>query len=154
VNRRAAIAMTDAEASAFLAAGRIVTCATNGRDGWPHLMPLWYVVRDGEPWGWTYAKSQKVRNLERDPHCTLQLEDGSAYAELRGLMLACEAVIHRDPEAVAAVGAELAVKYGDGQPPGPEARAALGAQARKRVALQFGVRRRASFDHRKPGAAA
>jgi PPOX class probable F420-dependent enzyme len=154
VNRRAAIAMTDAEASAFLAAGRIVTCATNGHDGWPHLMPLWYVLRDGEPWGWTYAKSQKVRNLERDPRCTLQLEDGNAYAELRGLMLACEAVIHRDPDAVAAVGAELAVKYGDGQPPGPEARAAIGAQARKRVALQFGVRRRASFDHRKLGAAA
>jgi hypothetical protein len=154
VNRRAAIAMTDAEASAFLAAGRIVTCATNGRDGWPHLMPLWYVLRDGEPWGWTYAKSQKVRNLERDARCTLQLEDGSTYAELRGLMLACEAVIHRDPEAVAAVGAELAVKYGDGQPPGPDARTAILAQARKRVALQFAVRRRASFDHRKLAAVA
>ena len=46
---------------------RVVICATNGRDGWPHLMPLWYLMRGGEIWSWTYAKSQKVRNLERDP---------------------------------------------------------------------------------------
>ena len=57
-----------------------VICATNGRDGWPHLMPLWYVVRDGELWAWTYAKSQKVRNLERDPRATLQVEAGDEYA--------------------------------------------------------------------------
>ena len=154
MSRRDQIVMDDAEAASFLEESRTLTCATIARDGRPHLMPLWYVLRDGEPWGWTYAKSQKVRNLERDPRCTLQLEDGGAYAELRGLMLSCEAVIHRDPEAVAAVGAELAVKYGDGQPPGPGARAAIGAQARKRVALEFGVRRRASFDHRKLGDAA
>ncbi len=29
-------------------------------------MPLWYVVRGGEIWAWTYAKSQKVHNLERE----------------------------------------------------------------------------------------
>ena len=39
-------------------------------------MPLWYVVRDGECWAWTYAKSQKVRNLERESRCTLQVEAG------------------------------------------------------------------------------
>ena len=153
-NRRHQIKLTPEEQLELLDEERIVVCTTNGPRGWPHSMPLWYTVRDGDIWAWTFAKSQKVRNLERDPRCTLQLEDGSAYAELGGLMLACEAVIHRDPEAVAAVGAELAVKYGDGQPPGPAARAALGVQARKRVALQFGVRRRASFDHRKLGAAA
>ena len=67
MNRRAAIRMTDEEALAFLDEQQTVTCATIGRDGWPHLMPLWYVVRDGELWAWTYAKSQKVHNLERDP---------------------------------------------------------------------------------------
>ena len=39
-------------------------------------MPLWYVVRDGELWAWTYAKSQKVRNLQRDARATLQVEAG------------------------------------------------------------------------------
>jgi nitroimidazol reductase NimA-like FMN-containing flavoprotein (pyridoxamine 5'-phosphate oxidase superfamily) len=82
VSRRDQIVMSGEEAAAFLEAGRVVTCATNGRDGWPHLMPLWYVLRDtqptssagtgGELWSWTYAKSQKVANLRRDARCTLQ----------------------------------------------------------------------------------
>ena len=73
-------------------------CATNGPRGWPHQMPLWYVVRDGEVWAWRYAKSQKVRNLERDARATLQIEAGEEYQELRGVMIEADAVIHRDPE--------------------------------------------------------
>ena len=74
MNRRAAIAMSPGEVLEFLESERVVTVATIGRDGWPHLMPLWFVVRDGECWGWTYGKSQKVRNLERDPRATLLVE--------------------------------------------------------------------------------
>ena len=144
-SRRAAIAMSDAEVTAFLEQERVVTCATLGRDGWPHLMPLWYVVRDSEIWAWTYAKSQKVRNLERDARCTLQVEAGDSYLELRGVMLKCAAAIHREPEAVRAVGQELAVRYG-----GPDAHVDE-RQAAKRVALQFIVNDVASFDHRKLG---
>jgi PPOX class probable F420-dependent enzyme len=143
VNRRDAIAMSDAEVTAFLEQERVVTCATIGRDGWPHLMPLWYVVREGEMWAWTYAKSQKIRNLERDARCTLQIEAGDSYLELRGVMLKCAAAIHRDPEVVRAVGQELAVRYG-----GPDAHVDE-RQAAKRVALQFIVNDVASFDHRK-----
>jgi PPOX class probable F420-dependent enzyme len=150
VSRRAEIAMSATEVAALLAESRTVTCATVGRDGWPHLMPLWYVVRAGELWAWTYAKSQKVRNLERDPRCTLQVEVGHEYLELRGVMLACEAVIHRDLDTVAALGAEIAARYG-GDDLTPELAAAMRAQAAKRVGLQFVERRRASWDHRKLG---
>jgi len=144
MNRRAAIAMSEAELAAFVDAERVITVATTGRDGWPHLMPLWYVVRDGECWAWTYAKSQKIRNLERDARCTLQIEAGDSYDQLRGVMLKCVAAIHRDPEVVAGVGTELAARYGDGGHVTP-------AQASKRVALQFVVKEAASFDHRKLG---
>ena len=78
MSRRDQIRMTDDEVGAFLDEERTVICATNGRDGWPHLMPLWYVVRDGRLWSWTYAKSQKTRNLERDPRATLLVESGVA----------------------------------------------------------------------------
>jgi PPOX class probable F420-dependent enzyme len=142
VSRRAAIAMSGAEVAAFLDERRTLTVATVGRDGWPHLMPLWYVVRDGECWAWTYGKSQKVRNLERDARCTLQLEAGSSYGELRGVMMKCAAAIHREPDVVAGVGTELAARYGGGGQVTP-------AQAAKRVALQFVVDEIASFDHRK-----
>jgi general stress protein 26 len=135
--------MTGDEVAGFLAEQRVVTCATLGRDGWPHLMPLWYVVRDGELWAWTYAKSQKVRNLERDRRCTLQVEAGDAYDELRGVMLKAEAVIHRD--GVLALGVEIFERYTGGAVD-PDA---LRAQAAKRVGLQFAARGVASWDHRK-----
>ena len=96
--------MTDEEVLAFLEQGRTLTCATVGRDGWPHLMPLWYVVRDGECWAWTYAKSQKIRNLERESRCTLQIEAGTEYSQLRGVRIKCAAAIHRDPEVVKKLG--------------------------------------------------
>ena len=151
-NRRAAIAMTADEVAALLDAGRVAVVATNGHDGWPHVMPLWYLVRDGEVWVWTFAKSQKVRNVERDPRATVQVEAGTAYADLRGAVLQCDVIVHRDVDAVAAVGLELAVRYGDGSV-SEAAAAALRAQASKRVALQFVEHRRTTWDHRKLGGA-
>ena len=100
MSKRGAIAMDDEEVQAFLASERVLTCASLGRDGWPHVMPLWYVVRDGECWAWTYGKSQKVVNLERESRCTLQVEAGDSYTELRGVMIKAAAAIHRDPEVV------------------------------------------------------
>ena len=147
---RAAVHMTDAEAAAFLSEERTVICATLGRDGWPHLMPLWYVVRAGELWSWTYGKSQKVRNLDRDPRCSLQVEAGTAYDELRGVLLRCVAVVHRDLATVEAYGAELAARYAEGGVTPPHAEA-MRAQAPKRVALQFTEVGRVTWDHRKLG---
>jgi PPOX class probable F420-dependent enzyme len=150
MSRRDQIAMTDGELAAFLEQQRVVVCATNGRQGWPHLMPLWYVVRAGELWAWTYAKSQKVRNIERDPRATLQVEAGEQYQELRGVMFEAITELHREPEVVSGVGAELAARYG-GADLGPEALEAIRAQAAKRVALQFVVAATATWDHRKLG---
>ena len=77
-------------------------------------MPLWYIVRREEIWAWTYAKSQKVRNLERDPRATLQVEDGELYHELRGVMIEAHTTIHRDLETVAGIGSELLTRYAGG----------------------------------------
>jgi general stress protein 26 len=150
MSRRDQIRMTDEEVDAFLEQQRVVICASNGARGWPHLMPLWYVVRDGRVWSWTYAKSQKVRNLERDARATLQIEDGEQYNELRGVMIEAETTIHRDVELVAEFGAELFARYGTGQA-GPEFLEAIRAQAAKRVALEFVSGRIATWDHRKLG---
>jgi PPOX class probable F420-dependent enzyme len=140
--------MSAAEVGAFLDEERTVICATIGRDGFPHLMPLWYVVRDGELWSWTFAKSQKVRNLERDPRATLQIEAGSDYAELRGVMLKCDVTIHRDTDKVIDLALELFGRYRPGEVD-EDVRKMVLAQAPKRVALQFTERARATWDHRK-----
>ncbi len=148
MSRRDLIKMTAEEADAFLAEEKTVTCATNGRAGFPHLMPLWYVLRDGRIWAWTYAKSQKVKNLERDPRATLQIESGLDYAELRGVMLRCEVTIHRDVDVVTDFAMELVERYAGGA---EGTREAFAKQAPKRVALEFVERDRVTWDHRKLG---
>jgi PPOX class probable F420-dependent enzyme len=143
--------MSPEEVASFLAGERTVICATIGRDGFPHLMPLWYVMRGEELWAWTFAKSQKVRNLERDPRATLQIESGTAYQELRGVMLKADVTIHRETERVAEFGVELFQRYRAGEQGeiGDDVRAMVLEQAPKRVALQFRERERATWDHRK-----
>jgi hypothetical protein len=178
MSRRQQIRMTDAEVAAFLAEQRTVTCATIGPRGWPHLMPLWYVLRETPQtqhrhapsssartplpalpriWAWTYAASQKVKNLERDSRATLQVEAGEAYPELRGVMMECDAIVHRDLDMVAKLGAEIMLRNSvpRGQAPPAEVSAdaltAVQAQAPKRVGLEFVERRWATWDHRKLG---
>ncbi|HEX7297873.1 MAG TPA: pyridoxamine 5'-phosphate oxidase family protein [Solirubrobacteraceae bacterium] len=147
MSRRDQIKMSDEEVSAFLDQQRTVICATNGRDGWPHLMPLWYVVRDGRLWSWTYAKSQKTRNLERDPRATAEVETGQEYEQLRGVMFECEVSLHRDVDEVSALGLELFARY-EGEL-SDDVRAMVDKQAPKRVALEFVERSRVTWDHRK-----
>ena len=102
-------------------------------DGWPHLMPLWYLVRDGEIWAWTYAKSQKVRNLERDPRATLQVEDGEQYTELRGVMIEAETVIHTRHRRRRSSSARSCSSATAAAATGPEFVEVVRAQAAKRV---------------------
>jgi hypothetical protein len=166
MSRREQIQMSDDEVIAFLDEERTVICATNGKDGFPHLMPLWYVVRGHRPpsgggaaaavpgaggpcrlWAWTYAKSQKVRNLERDARATIQVETGTEYQELRGVMFKCDVIIHPETDDVAQLGTEIFTRYtgADAEDVGEMVR----QQASKRVGLEFVERERATWDHRK-----
>jgi PPOX class probable F420-dependent enzyme len=154
--KRAQIELTEEEQRKLLAQERVVVVATFGPRGWPHLMPLWYMLRDGDVWVWTYAKSQKVRNLERDPRATLLVETGHEYGELRGVMIEAEAELIRDTDRVLAFGVELTARYfrdlesaeGDRE---LEQGRALAASAPKRVLIRFRPKRIASWDHRKLG---
>jgi PPOX class probable F420-dependent enzyme len=152
-SRRAQIQLSPEEQRALIESERIVVVSTLGRNGWPHSMPLWYVPRDGEIWIYTYAKSQKVRNLERDPRATLLIETGHEYGELRGVEIEAVAEIVRDPEAVYELARELTERYSGAASVDETAVEALRAQARKRVAVGFAPRRVATWDHRKLGGA-
>ena len=151
MSRRDQIRMSDDEVRAFLEEERTLTCATNGVSGWPHLMPLWFVRRGDELWSWTYAKSQKVRNLERDPRATLQVEAGTEYHQLRGVMFETEVEILHDPIAVAQLGKEIFTRYADGADLDAATQEMIAKQAAKRVGLRFVERSRVSWDHRKLG---
>jgi hypothetical protein len=155
MSRRDQIRMSDEEVQAFLDEELTVVCATTGKDGFPHLMPLWYIMREGPEgrrmWAWTFSKSQKVRNLERDSRATLQVEAGTEYPELRGVMFKCDVVVHTELETVLGTGLEVLSRYGGGplEAMDENVRAMVSKQAEKRVAFEFVERERATWDHRK-----
>jgi PPOX class probable F420-dependent enzyme len=151
-SRRDQIKLTDEEQHELIESERIVVVSSLGPRGWPHVMPLWYVPRDGDVWIWTYAKSQKVKNLERDPRATLLIETGNEYTELRGVQIEAEAELIRDVDLIVDYAKEMTVRYSDGiESVEGDAAAGLRAQAPKRVAIHFHPKRVASWDHGKLG---
>jgi PPOX class probable F420-dependent enzyme len=152
VSHRDQIKLSEQELLALLGEERVAIVSSHGPRGWPHSMPMWFVPRQGEVWIWTYAKSQKVKNLERDPRATVLVETGREYSELRGASIEAEAEIHRDPATVLAFAEELTLRYAEGiSSLEGDAKAALEAQAPKRVAIHFKPVRTATWDHRKLG---
>ena len=145
-SRRDQIRMDERELRAFLEEQMTMQCATVGPGGRPHVVPLWYVPEGVELTGWTYAKSQKAKNLERDPRATVAIDDGVQYAELRGAMLECDVRVERDPDRVADYGLALVERYAGGS---AEMRGLFRRQAMKRVGLRFVPTRVVSWDHRK-----
>jgi hypothetical protein len=144
--------MDEDEIQAFLGEERVATVGTFGPRGWPHLMPLWYVVRNGRIWAWTFTKSQKVKNLERDDRATVLVEAGEEYAELRGVQMETRAIRHNDLDVVVGFAEELVARYApEGVEPTPEATEAFRQQAPKRTVLEFEPVRVVSWDHRKLG---
>jgi PPOX class probable F420-dependent enzyme len=139
--------MSDEEVRDFLDEKMVMQCATNGPRGMPHMVALWFVADGGELRSWTYAKSQKARNLERDPRATLGLEDGVQYHELRGVMFECDVELERDPAQVEKFGLELFERYAGELD--DDIRAMVAKQAQKRVGLTFVPSRTVSWDHRK-----
>jgi nitroimidazol reductase NimA-like FMN-containing flavoprotein (pyridoxamine 5'-phosphate oxidase superfamily) len=137
--------MSDEEVRDFLAEQMVMQCATNGPRGLPHMVALWFVADPLR--SWTYAKSQKARNLERDPRATLGLEEGVQYHELRGVMFECDVLVERDPEKVEEFGLNLFERYAGALT--DEIREMVRKQAQKRVGLTFIPTRTVSWDHRK-----
>ena len=84
-DRRKSIQLTPEESRKFMEEARTAMLATNGRDGYPHLIAMWYALKDGDIVMTTYGKSQKAVNIRRDPRATMMWEAETAYSKLREL---------------------------------------------------------------------
>ena len=152
-SRRDLIRMTDEERMAFLRAEKTITIVSNGNDGHPHAMPMWFTVDDdGTVRMSTFRKSQKVKNIQRDPKVTLLVEAGEEYAELRGVHVTGQCEVVDDLRAVQdtlvdITGGEAAASQ--------DARQAMykviEGTAAKRVLLRITPEKIVSWDHRKLG---
>jgi PPOX class probable F420-dependent enzyme len=154
MSRRDQIRMTHDELRDFLAGSQTIIINSIGPDGVPHPMPMWFGVEDdGAIVMTTFRKSQKVKNLERDPRVSLLVEDGTVYSELRGAVLYGKAELIDDTDRVLDILSTVALANqpeveGEAQ---EAVRQGLLATAKKRVGIRVRPERIVSWDHRKLG---
>jgi PPOX class probable F420-dependent enzyme len=140
MNQRDSIKMTSEQALAYLSAHHSCALATNGHDGYPHLVAMWYTVKDGAIMMTSYSRAQKIVNLKRDPRATVLVESGAKYKELRGVMVRGRVELVEGPAALAEI---LALTGADPNNP------AAVRRVQKRVLMRIRPERWASWDHSK-----
>ena len=153
--KRNAIAMTDEEAAAFLEEcsqpGHSLEVASTGASGYPHQVAMWYALMDGKIHFTSYAKAQKVLNLQRNPKISCMLEKGDTYGELRGLVIEGDAEIIDDPETVFQVLKASSANHAAGNPMHDSPDEQKRKVASKRVVIKVNPVNVFSWDHRKLG---
>jgi general stress protein 26 len=154
MSRRDQIRLTDVEIREYLEESKTVILCSNGRDGYPHVMPMWFrVAEDGSIHMTTYARSQKVLNLKRDPRATLLVESGIGYAELKGVMFRGEMEVIEDLDQI--VDTMMAASNERQPVTDPDQlaslREAMKKTASKRVLLRMKLENPLSWDHSKLG---
>jgi nitroimidazol reductase NimA-like FMN-containing flavoprotein (pyridoxamine 5'-phosphate oxidase superfamily) len=152
-SRRELIQLTDAEMRAYAVSARTLIIVSNGKDGFPHPMPMWfYADADLNFYCTTFRKSQKVLNFQRDPRATLLIESGEEYAELKSLVAYCHTEVLDDLDTVTDTLVHINSK---GRALDDEQLARLRGgvvkTAEKRVVLKFTPERFVSWDHVKLG---
>lgn len=147
MKRRDLIRMSDDEVREFLDGRHTMNVATVNHDGSIHLVAMWYGFVDGRPAFWTYGRSQKVRNLERNPQITALVEAGEVYEELRGVELVGRAQLVTDYEGRMAIGRSVFERYIG--PWSEEVQPYLDQTGAKRVGVIIEPQRVVSWDHHK-----
>ncbi len=148
MDKRQQIALTAEEREAYVTAAGTIILVSVGRDGYPHAVPMWFIVGDdGCYYMTTYARSQKVVNLRRNPRAALLVESGERYDELKGVLVRGTAEVLDDLELCVRVLTRIQAKQ-VGALSG-DIEELMRAQARKRVVVKVTPERLASWDHRK-----
>ena len=146
---RGAVAMSEDEIETFLDSSLKVQVASIGPDGTPHLTTLFYVVHEGKIAFWTYATSQKIKNLERDPRITCLVETGTDYFELAGVSVQGTAEIVRDEDRIREIGTKVVTAMSGGVDLGDLGADIVEKQVKKRVGIVVTPTKTASWDHSK-----
>ena len=152
-SRREQIQLSAQEIEEFLHSKKTIIIVSNGKDGYPHPMPMWFWVdQAGAVYCTTFGKSQKVLNLQRDPRAALLVESGEEYAQLKSVLIYAQAEIVEDRDRVVDVLVKINTR-GREVPPDhlEQLTLAVTKTAEKRVVLKFTPERYVSWDHGKLG---
>ena len=143
--------MSDSERDAFLGEQMVMQCATVGPRGLPHLVPLWFVNKGTELRGWTYAKSQKAKNLSAIRGRRSESRTGSSTTSCAESCSSATCTWRATRPRLRSTDWRSLARYAGAL--GPEVREMVAQQAQKRVGLTFVPFREVTWDHRKLGGA-
>lgn len=148
VKQRNVIRMSADEVDRYLADRHTLAAATIDPHGSVHLVAMWYGFVGGLIALETKAKSQKVKNLRRDPRITVMVESGDSYDQLRGVEVVGHAEIRDDRDSMLELGRSVISRY---TPPAkPEhLDPMVEHMIRNRVAIVVHPQRVVSWDHSK-----
>jgi PPOX class probable F420-dependent enzyme len=146
---RAAVRMSPDEVEEFLGSQMKVQVATVNPDGSPHLTTLFYVLDQGRIAFWTYASSQKIKNLQRDARISCLVEAGDDYFELRGVSITGKAELVTEESRIREIGSAVATRMAHGADLGDLGREMVERQVSKRWGVVVEPVKVATWDHRK-----
>ena len=148
MSRREQIRMTPEEVEAYLTVEKDLQVASLNADGSPHLVTMWFAVMEGDVCFWTYGRSQKIVNLQRDPRVSVLVATGEHYGELRGVSISGRAQIIEDRDEVNRIGETVFEKYW--MPIEDDAtREGVRAMGIKRLGVRITAEKVVSWDHAK-----
>jgi hypothetical protein len=76
--------MTDEELAAFLDEQRVLRLATIDEEGWPAVVPVWFVWHEAAFWVWNLTRAKRTRRLHEGTRCAFTVDAGIEYMELQG----------------------------------------------------------------------
>lgn len=141
---REQLRLTQDELDELLDAERTLHAATVSPDGWPHVVPLWFVWLDGAVWINNLKRSRRARDVREGSPVSLCIDGGVAYQDLRGVVCygRFETVSAEDPR-LERVRSLFSDRYWEGNPV---------PDTRSHEWLRMVPERLASWDFRKIGA--
>jgi len=146
MNRRRQIQLSPDEQAAFLRQHRKGALATIGKDGFPHVVAMNFLAKDGAFYMTSYGKAQKVVNVRRNTKVGVMVEVGERYADFRGVMIRGHCEVIEDPQAV-----KETMRLAGESANAAAVPSGAGASVPKRVVLKITPYKIASWDHTKLG---
>jgi nitroimidazol reductase NimA-like FMN-containing flavoprotein (pyridoxamine 5'-phosphate oxidase superfamily) len=120
---------------------------TVGKDGYPHVVAMSYMAKDGIIYMSSFKKAQKVLNAKRNKKIAVMVESGQGYSELKGVLIRGDCEVIENPEDVWRIMKE--VRDFQGTAVGPSEDAVLKERAKKRAVLKITPVKTSSWDHTK-----
>ncbi len=140
------IIMNPQEIKVFLAEQKVCRMATVDKSGMPHVIPMWYVIVDGDIYVETTGTTKKVRNVESNGKVSLVVDAGEFLYDYRGVMMQGKMELVNDKALFKRFREAYAQRYfGSDEHPGYRFLTGIP----NRVLLKFTPERFYSWDYRK-----